>query len=350
MLVTRIISGSLRISINGQTFLISKPSREDRYLAEEIYHDTLREAELEGLYFEDELLEFLHNNDIWSEQRQIRLDGLQEDIDKLKIGLFENPFKANERRIIRTKLQEAKEEVQELLVRRHSYDHLSCAGYAALVKQKFLIGLGIKKVNGDRLFEGVGFWYEDGAFLEEVTQKWSQQQIKEEEYRELARTEPWRSIWNSGRKECSVLGVSAADMTKEQNMLMSWSAMYDNIYESPDCPHESVISDDDMLDGWLLVQKRKREERMLKKQGEEMLGNKKIKEADEVFLVADTPDDAKKIDALNDEHAKIVKQKRMNTLKKRGTIKEQDMPDQRQKLMAKFAEMQSQAIKQGKKK
>ena len=35
--------------------------------------------------------------------------------------------------------------------------------------------------------------------------------------------------------------------------------MYDNIQESMDCPTEDVINDDDMLDGWFIVQNRKRE-------------------------------------------------------------------------------------------
>ena len=35
--------------------------------------------------------------------------------------------------------------------------------------------------------------------------------------------------------------------------------MYDNIQESLDYPSEDVVEDDDMLDGWLIIQKQKRD-------------------------------------------------------------------------------------------
>ena len=66
-----------------------------------------------------------------------------------------------------------------------------------------------------------------------------------------------------------------------------WSSLYDNIQESPDCPSNEVINDDDMLDGWMIIQKRNREQAKLQKDAENKFGNKKISNADEVFIVKD---------------------------------------------------------------
>ena len=53
----------------------------------------------------------------------------------------------------------------------------------------------------------------------------------------------------------------------------------------------------------------------------------------EVFLIADTVDDAKKIDVLNDEMAKRTKRQRFNYLKDKGEVNEIDMPDTKNRLI-----------------
>ena len=45
-----------------------------------------------------------------------------------------------------------------------------------------------------------------------------------------------------------------------KNIVM-WSQLYDNVQESMDAPTKDVIKDDDLLDGWLIVQGKKREKR-----------------------------------------------------------------------------------------
>ena len=35
--------------------------------------------------------------------------------------------------------------------------------------------------------------------------------------------------------------------------------MYDNVYESHERPNDKIIEDDDCLDGWFIVQRRKHE-------------------------------------------------------------------------------------------
>ena len=40
-------------------------------------------------------------------------------------------------------------------------------------------------------------------------------------------------------------------------VIVIWSKMYDNVQESIDAPIQSVMEDDDALDGWFIVQNRK---------------------------------------------------------------------------------------------
>lgn len=57
-------------------------------------------------------------------------------------------------------------------------------------------------------------------------------------------------------------------MTINQRNLLTWSKIYDNVQESLECPSEKVIEDDDMLDGWFLVQKLERERERVERERE----------------------------------------------------------------------------------
>ena len=92
--------------------------------------------------------------------------------------------------------------------------------------------------------------------------------------------------------------------------------MYDNIFESPECPPDDVIQDDDALDGWLIVQRRKREEDQKRSAAENIIGNSKISNADEVFIMTD-PSSAKDVNQLNDPIARANQKSRLKELRSR---------------------------------
>jgi hypothetical protein len=121
--------------------------------------------------------------------------------------------------------------------------------------------------------------------------------------------------------------------------------MYDRIYESPDCPSEEVINDDDMLDGWLLVQKRHREGERQKQELQQKVGGK-LGKADDVFLMAETPQDAQKIDMLNEPHMARIKKQRMAEIKSQGgQLLEQQLADVKMKRIMQLRQAFSQQIK-----
>ena len=91
-------------------------------------------------------------------------------------------------------------------------------------------------------------------------------QISSEQFRSVARSEPWRSMWNIGKKQGNAFGKAACDLTKDQVSLSSYSSMYDNVYESSEAPDEKVIEDDDCLDGWFISQRREYEKEKKKRQ------------------------------------------------------------------------------------
>lgn len=350
LLLARIVSGTLYIKIDDfgleQTIVCKQPTRIHKYRAELIYQEAFREAELKDVFFEEEALAHMLENDIWSMDKEARLNGLKDDIEEIKVGLYTTMFKRKQRRLIRSKLQEAKKEVEQLYSLRHSYDQFTCHGYANMVKTRYLVGMSLYTLDDKPYYKDESFLTESNIVVEQTLQQIGEHRITEEAFRELARTDPWRTTWNAGKKTDGVFGVPSVDLTQDQKQLVIWSQLYDNIMDHPEYPGDDILKDDDRLDGWMIFQRRKREKNINKNRAESMLSdNEKIKNAGEVFIMAETPEDAAMIDELNDDAAAIVKAQRMNYLKKHGKVHEGNMPDSKRKIREQLTQLQRQGQK-----
>ena len=106
--------------------------------------------------------------------------------------------------------------------------------------------------------------------------------------------------------------------------------MYDNAYQSPECPSEEIIKDDDMFDGWMIDQKRIREKEQKQKEADTM--NKFSEQAQEVFIFAPTREDANKVYDLNDPTSRIKIKQRQAVIDQKGTVDAQELPDTKMEL------------------
>lgn len=340
-LISRIVSGTIRYKSPHQTITLKPPSLEIRYIAEELYSEALESAENEGLYSEQELMDMLLEQELWSVVEEDRLIACMKDLDELKLKYFQIKFKANERRKIKEAIALTKDEISKLQNLKHRYDYLSCNGYAASIKMKFLIGMSAHTINGPLFKNETEYLDYDGSLINNLLLYLQENAINETMYRELARTEPWRIIWNTRKATFSVFNCCAAELTDEQRHLSTWSIVYDNIHESSDCPSQSIIDDDDALDGWFITQRKKREDVEEQSERERILKDPRLANAHEVYLIAQNHEDAKEINKLNTTAALSLRDKRISTVKQKGgTLNELEMPDTKQRLMVAFNERQ----------
>lgn len=342
LLVARICSGTVRIRVGDHTFLLRHPAREKLYLAAEEYVEALAESHLEGLYSDEELVNFLFENELWDEERDKKFKSLPKEIEELKVKLYKSTFKSKEKELTRKALAVAKGKLLELAHQRSSYNHLSCAGVASIAKTRRLIGYSLFTTAGQPVFGDSEFWLTDCRLIDDVLSALSCSRIEESEMRDLARNEPWRSLWNCRKEGASLFGCSTIDFSDEQRSLINWSLLYDNIYQHPECPSDDVVGDDDSLDGWMIDQRQQREKKSNVKDGEQLISNEKIRNSQEVFLVAETIEDARKVVDLNSDAAKAIQQQRFNLLKKKGQVEEKDMPDTRQRIGMDMVNMRKQ--------
>jgi hypothetical protein len=351
LLVARICSGGVRCKVrdhNGRTIdvVIRKPSRDDIYVSCEVFAEMMEQCHF-SLYSEDELIQFMYDRSLWDDARQRQLDGIPKDIDNLKVGLFQNVMKAKDRDTVRKTLTAARKKLGELSKQRHAYDHLSCLGAANIAKSRYLIGKSLYTPSGRPIFSEDDFWEYPSTILDNVMTWYASNRLEDAEIRELARTDPWRSIWLAKKVEASLFGVAAVDHTEEQRALLTWSTIYENAYQHSECPSDAVIEDDDMFDGWMIFQRRKREDETTKGTAEGGL-SRKIRDSQEVFLVANDADEAKRIHDLNDEQAKATLRRRFDKLAREGSVREIDMPDTRHRYrMAVAAKMAAELRSRG---
>jgi hypothetical protein len=343
--VSRLIAGCIKCSIKNNNgcvihLLVKTPSRYHRYIAQEIYVDKLRESELEGSCTEEEILNILISKKMWDDDKETKLAKLIKDVDEIKMELYHLVFKSVERAMKKKELDLIRAEINKLSEIKNSFSHSSAIGAAEMAKARYLIAHSLFYLDGQPVYHTeYDYWHSDDTVIENVVHCINSKRLSEGDLREIARTEPWRSIWNCRKPEGELFGVPAVDLSDEQRILCVWSGIYDSIYEHPEAPGEEVIEDDDILDGWMLVQKKKREQSMLDAATGAITDNEKIKSAGEIFIPANNMRDAKKIGALNDRGAQITKAQRMSLLRKKGIVQEIEMPDSKQKIEAELANM-----------
>lgn len=316
--ISRILSNKIRCRINNNLFVIQNPTADIKYEAEEIYQDALNDAMNEGMMTRDDLVIELIRHGLWSLENEKFLENLPGEIEDLKVKLFESTFKSKEREAIRKGLSLLRTRMEGFYMQKYALDYNSCESYAGLCKNYFILEKTLYCNNNP-------IHLIDGNTLDEIASCVSSTRLSEKQIRELSRSEQWRSLWSL--RGVGVFDVPLSCFTEEQKSLCLWSKMYDNINESPDLPSDDVINDDDMLDGWLIIQRRKRDAELKKKAGESFLGSDKSKNADEVYIVVDSIEDARKVESMNNTMGKIKKAQRNQMIKEKGVVSEQQLPD-----------------------
>lgn len=351
-LAARVASGTVRLRVLNEfdrpvAVVLRPPSREDRYAAQEAYREVYEDAALDGCYSEAEVLDFLTRQKLWDAEREAEAAQLQKDIEEFKTKLVLVAFRAYERKKAKLALNAARDRHRELTERKHSYDHLTCHGVANMARTRFLVGCSLHHARGGRVvppdaFEGNPSGEGCSVVFDNAVEAFVAGRVPDAALRELARTEPWRSVWSAGKNCGSVFGVPSADLTEEQLRLSVWTQVYDHIMGHPECPADEVLDDDDMADGWLILQRRKRDREATERKADGVAGDK-VRDAEQVFLLADDAEDARRIEEMNDAQALAVKRQREALLRQRGVVDELDMPDTKMRLHGEVRQMMAAA-------
>lgn len=319
MLIARVQSGQTKFS----SYTLTQPTFEVQERAAELYDEALEEALFEGLITREEALDLLLSQHLWTPDLEKELLTLEEDIDKVKIKLYEMYRKKRERGAAHKILKVAKKRRLELLELKGSLEFFTAEGFANWVKYRFLVRNSLSPLID---LESVV----DAAIAHLISIR-----PTEGELREIARTEPWRSIWASQKDP---------PRSEEHRTLVCLSQMYDHILEASEPPPDEIINDDDALDGWLLKRRKENKSALSKKSLEDGL-NDKVANSHEIFIMAEDGDEAEEIDNMNDSYNRMLKRQREAVIKQKGVVGELDLPDIQRDLQMELTKKFSQSMR-----
>lgn len=301
----------------------------------EKYNEAFEQARTEGSATLEENLRSMIISGTWSAKNEETLEKiLPEHIDKWKVSIYESYFRSLTKESFRKYLDTARGEQNKLYSIKHMYDAYTAEGIATFAKNLHLFMNSCFDRNGKMVN------WDDMDPVVEMTNY--QNAVLEQSFlRELSRTSPWSSYWMIHKKS-GIPIFHSKHLNIEQNVMIQWTSLYDSVHEANDCPIDEIIEDDDALDGWLIINRKKREGEKNKTLLDTL--SDKVGNASEIFMVAETPEDAARIRSLNDQRANSVVNNRINQVRKRGIIQDQDFADQKERIIMEANQMNSKSI------
>jgi len=326
--ISRIDAGYLRWTVNNKlTLKIAPPTKDIIYESNEEYIKVYNDIEFEDLMTEEESLALMISSGVWTSKMEADLEKLPENIDILKVELYEAMYKKGVQKKLRKYLAVSKAEQNKLNGIKHSWDHYTKHGLASFARWQYVLE------NTVMYTDNTPYNWEHINTLTALSH-YQSEFISEDIIRELAHTEPWSNIWQVRKLNSRVFD---GEITTDQMRLASWSSMYDSVSQYPDCPPKSVLDDDDMMDGWLISQRKDKEKESKRHEVETKLSsNERISGAEEVFLPVNIHGEAKEIMDLNNPHGQMVVATRLKQVAEKGRVGLMEFSDMKQKLRMAF--------------
>lgn len=326
-LIYRIINGFIYFKLDNSAIKIYCPSAQLLYEAdlfkneirEDIkYGDWLTHGQVERIVF--------HLGQVPLDYKE-RLEKGKTQLDDLKVQLYMERFNMKREKSLKRQLRDLEYKLEGYNTPFDYFKTFTLDGYSDLCKSDYVVVNSVIDDNNEKPLSADCSYNIFSSLISFINEN----EITVGQFRELARSEPWRSYWACNKTNIFDKGIQ--EWTEHQRYLVMFSKMYDNVYESHECPSDSVIEDDDKLDGWFIYQRREIQ-RQRAQQGinDKMKRHSKHDEHDEHFIITRTPEERKRVEQLNDASAINMKQQRFNTIKQKGIVKEAEMPDVKRQL------------------
>jgi hypothetical protein len=327
--LSRILSGYYTFLYNDTKYKLIYPDIQIKYDAEIYAQEVYDNNKFNDWISEEEILDFLISVGLWTYDGDISLTKISKDIENTKAELYQSLLNPNKTKFIRRQLSNLNNLYSKKYEIRHSFDHLTIDGYALLLKSQYILMHSIYDFNNNLIFN-----FNDHTYfktINDISNIVNQNTIEIKTFRQIARSDNWRSYWSANKEK--VFDKPTMNWSDEQKTLVVLTKMYDSAYEHMECPSDEVIEDDDMFDGWLVLQKRENEKNKNKSRSEKILKDKKLGNAQEIFLVANSSQEANNIYGLNEDTSRGIIRERQQILAKSVGLKESELPDVQRKLI-----------------
>jgi hypothetical protein len=312
LFVYRIISGVVNSKIDDKPVKIYPPTTEVYLEACELYFESMDLCYTKGIMDEEEMIEWMMENDLWSWHEEKEIEEIKKKIEELKLLCYENRRDRIGVNKIKNTIRAVEGRYKELMIKKNKYFQNTCEGISSINKLAHVIKRSC---------------FSDGKLIDHLDVQADNlifdynkfHDIDDSIIRFLSRSEPWRNMWVLRKNSNRPLFPNVdRELTNNQKSILAWSQMYDNVYEAHESPSKDVIEDDDILDGWFIFQSKKRETAKAQSELDDSIKSSKIKNAHEVFSVVANKQEANKVESLNNVHAAMIKKQREALIKAKG--------------------------------
>jgi len=328
--IYRIISGKILFNHNNKKYVLLSPKPLIKYRAHLLYESIVNDEKYNEWIRAENLDRYMTYLEVWNTEMSAFIEKSDKQIEDLKVSLFNNRLNTKMSARTRNQLSYIRQKVGELHGIKQTYYAQTLEGYAESIKYEYIISSTLfcnkKKVFGK--FGSLQTSYHD---FTSVVSEINRLALNTSDYRRIARSDLWRSFWTIDKNNIFFGPISS--WTEEQRTLAGYSSMYDSVYEHPEKPIDTVINDDDMLDGWMISQRRAIEK--TKQQESVLKSNSKLSKAQEVFVFTDSADGVKEVMSMNSDEANLAIAQRTSILNNNQSIDHSRLPDVQKDLLNK---------------
>jgi hypothetical protein len=317
LLLYRIFCGYLIFYINNEKYILKSANLELKYESEILYSNIINEEKYNDWLREDNLENLLVYLNLWTKDTKMIIKDIEKKIDNHKTDYYSNFKLSDKKKNIKKNLDNYRKQLNSILIKKEDLYSNTLEGYANGLKNEFIITNTLYK-NNSLVFDKNK---NDYVLFNNIVNELNKYTINIFDFKKLARSNLWRSYWNVKKNKV----FEGPLLTDDQRTLIGISQMYDRVYEHPDCPSDEIIEDDDALDGWMIIQKRKIEKNKKEQQIDSL--NPKLKNAQEVFLFPSSTEETQEILDLNSRESLNKIKNRMSYIEKVGTAEESQLPD-----------------------
>jgi hypothetical protein len=309
-----ILSGKVYLSINEKSYISIPNTVDEIYRGNLIYRSVMDDIKYDDVMNWDEAQIVSARLGYWTPQDEASLKQLETMLENTKLELFLSYVQLDKVKRLKKQIRSLENGINKSYINKYTMFDITKESIAQNMKEAFLFGVSIIDSSGKKVYDPDDFHNWDDYIISKFKNYVIDNHIDPKDIRYMARVEPFRGMWMNC-KENIFDKVVASEWTANQKLLASFSRMYDNVYESMECPEDVVIEDDDMLDGWFIKQRKDREKRQKEKNLDDRFGKVKDNaQGQEVFIMANNPYDAKDIYNINDAGGRATIKNRNNQI------------------------------------
>lgn len=338
LLLCRILSGKLYFTYNGDLYELRSPGNEVKYKAQLLYTNIINEEKYNEWIRAADLDNILISLDLWTRDTKTIMKDLENKIENQKVDLFKFCALSDRTKSIRKSLNLYKTQLSQIQNKKNDLFANTLEGYALSIKNEYIICKTLFK-NNNQVFQHSAKNNQDSySFFNNLVNEINKYNIGIPDFKSLCRNQLWKSFWTCNKG--NIFNATVVDLTEEQRTMINVSKMYDSVYDHPECPSDSVIEDDDMLEGWMILQRRKNEQAKNQQKVDQL--NPKLKNAQEVFIMSNNAQSFEEINELNSLEAKYRMNEKFAYINVHGSAADVELPDVQRQLQQQSNQLRKQ--------